>query len=114
VAPLDCGPDGWATESWGPPDNRVNYVILADGYTEETVETTLVQHIERAMDRRFHHESREPYGRYRKFANICVMKAISDNDGIGNGPTAFGGVNGGDRLAGARRPAQRRPGGPEG
>jgi hypothetical protein len=98
-AALDCGPDGWAVENAGPPANRVNYVILADGYGAESVDTTLEQHIQRALDRRFNHESGEPYGRYRKFVNICVMKVVSANDGIGNGPTAFDGGNGGDRLA---------------
>jgi hypothetical protein len=99
VPPLDCGAEGWAVENHGNPKNRVNYVILGDGYTATTVETTLKSHIEAALKRRFEHESGEPYGRYRNFVNICVMKAISENDGIGNGPTAFDGGNGGDRLA---------------
>jgi hypothetical protein len=99
IPPLDCGEDGWAVENNGPPKNRVNYLILADGYTSTTVETTLRTHIQTALERRFEHESGEPYGRYRKFVNICVMKAISQSDGIGNGPTAFDGGNGGDRLA---------------
>lgn len=98
-AALDCGPDGWAVENAGPPSNRVNYVILADGYGAASVDTTLEEHIARALDRRFNHESGEPYGRYRKFVNICVMKVVSQSDGIGNGPTAFDGGNGGDRLA---------------
>lgn len=97
--PLDCGADGWAVENHGPPKNRVNYVILADGYTATTVNTTLVDHINTMLERRFEHESGQPYARYRKFVNICVMKAVSENDGIGNGPTAFDGGNGGDRLA---------------
>jgi IgA Peptidase M64 len=99
IPPLDCGAEGWAVENHGPPKNRVNYVILGDGYTAATAETTLKSHIEAAFKRRFEHESGEPYGRYRKFVNICVMKAVSANDGIGNGPTAFDGGNGGDRLA---------------
>lgn len=99
VPPLDCGKEGWAVENHGNPKNRVNYVILGDGYTATTVETTLKAHIEAANKRRFEHESGEPYGRYRKFVNICVMKAISESDGIGSGPTAFDGGNGGDRLA---------------
>jgi hypothetical protein len=99
VPPLDCGPEGWAVENHGDPKNRVNFLILADGYTEATVETTLKTHIEAALKRRFEHESGEPYGRYRNFVNICVMKAISATDGIGKGPTAFDGGNGGDRLA---------------
>ncbi|HYQ16462.1 MAG TPA: M64 family metallopeptidase [Polyangiaceae bacterium] len=97
--PLDCGPVGYAAEDAGPPSNRVNYVIVGDGYTATTVETTLKQHIEVMLKRRFEHESGQPYARYRKFVNICVLKAVSDNDGIGNGPTAFDGGNGGDRLA---------------
>ncbi|HYO98376.1 MAG TPA: M64 family metallopeptidase [Polyangiaceae bacterium] len=97
--PLDCGPQGWAVENNGPPKNRVNYVILGDGYTAASVDTALKTHIEKANQRRFQHESGEPYGRYRKFVNICVMKAISQSEGIGNGPTAFDGGNGGDRLA---------------
>jgi len=99
VPPLDCGSEGWAVENHGPPKNRVNYVILGDGYTATTVNTELVSHINAMLKRRFEHESGQPYGRYRKFVNICVMKAISQNNGIGNGPTAFGGGNGGDRLA---------------
>jgi hypothetical protein len=99
VPPLDCGKEGWAVENHGPPKNRVNYVILGDGYTSTTVETTLKEHIDVMLKRRFEHESGEPYGRYRKFVNICVMKAISQSDGIGNGETAFDGGNGGDRLA---------------
>ncbi|HEY3495813.1 MAG TPA: M64 family metallopeptidase [Polyangiaceae bacterium] len=97
--PLDCGAEGWAVEDHGPPSNRVNYVILGDGYTAETVNTTLVEHVNTALRRRFETESGQPYLRYRNFVNICVMKAVSQNDGIGNGPTAFDGGNGGDRLA---------------
>lgn len=98
-APIDCGPDGWVVEDHGPPSNRVNYLILADGYDETTIHTTLEAHIEAALDERFNHEKGEPYGRYRNFANICVAKVVSQSDGIGNGPTAFNGGNGGDRLA---------------
>lgn len=99
VEPLDCGPDGWAVENHGPPENRVNYVILADGYDATTINTTLEEDINRAFARRFDDESGEPYGRYRNFVNICVMKVVSQSNGIGNGPTAFDGGNGGDRLA---------------
>jgi hypothetical protein len=99
IEPLDCGPDGWVVENHGPPENRVNYIILGDGYDSTTIDTTLEEHIQTAMDRRFGHESGEPYGRYRKFVNICVMKVVSETNGIGNGPTAFDGGNGGQALA---------------
>jgi hypothetical protein len=72
---------------------------LGDGYTTATVDTELVAQVNAALTRRFEHESGEPYGRYRRFVNICVMKAVSATNGIGNGPTAFDGGNGGDRLA---------------
>lgn len=97
--PLDCGPDGWAVEDHGPPENRVNYLILADGYDATTINTTLEMHIKNALEVRFNHEKGEPYGRYRKFVNICVAKVVSQTNGIGRGPTAFDGGNGGDRLA---------------
>ena len=32
VEPLDCGAEGWVVENHGPPSNRVNYIILGDGY----------------------------------------------------------------------------------
>lgn len=99
VEPLDCGPDGWAVENHGPPSNRVNYIILGDGYDATTINTDLEDHINTALDRRFNDETGEPYGRYRNFVNICVMKVVSQSNGIGNGPTAFDGGNGGDRLA---------------
>ena len=57
IPPLDCGKEGWAVENHGPPKNRVNYVILGDGYTAATAETTLKTHIEAAFKRRFGHES---------------------------------------------------------
>jgi hypothetical protein len=77
----------------------VNYLILGDGYDATTIDTTLEEHVSAALDERFNHEKGEPYGRYRKFVNICVAKVVSANNGIGNGPTAFDGGNGGDRLA---------------
>src|SRR6478736_5987325 len=33
LAPLDCGTEGWAVENHGNPKNRINYLILGDGYT---------------------------------------------------------------------------------
>src|SRR5262245_37391785 len=31
---LDCGASGVAMESAGPPENRVNYIIVGEGYLE--------------------------------------------------------------------------------
>lgn len=79
---LDCGPNGVAIESAGPPENRVNYVILGDGYDATTVNTTYLEHIEAAMKLRFSSPIGEPYGRYRKFVNICAIKLVSPSNGV--------------------------------
>jgi IgA Peptidase M64 len=81
-APLDCGPIGQVIYNAGPPKNRVNYVILADGYTTATVDTTLQTHITNAMNARFSVPIGEPYTRYKNFVNICLFKTISANDGV--------------------------------
>jgi hypothetical protein len=88
--PLDCGPIGVAVVNAGPPKNRVNYVILVDGYTSTTVNTTLMTHINDTLAARFSPEIGQPYLRYKNFVNICVLKTISQTDGIGNGPTILG------------------------
>jgi hypothetical protein len=85
---LDCGPRGVAIESAGPPKNRVNYVILGDGYTSAQLDTTYQQHIQAALKKRFGPIG-EPYGRYRKFVNICALKIASQTGPIGNGATAL-------------------------
>jgi hypothetical protein len=87
--PLDCGPIGVAIVNAGPPKNRVNYFILADGYTSTTVNTTLMTHVSNAMAGRFTAEIGQPYLRYKNFVNICLLKTVSQTDGIGNGPTIF-------------------------
>lgn len=77
--PLDCGDNGVVVENAGPPENRVNYVIVADGYSEEELAEggLLDQHILAANDKRFSDPIGEVYLRYRKFVNICVLKLPS-------------------------------------
>jgi len=82
--PLDCGPQGVAIENAGPPENRVNYVILGDGYSAEEVDTTFLEHIEFAMVKRFDDVIGEPYLRYRKFVNICAIQIVSEGSICGN------------------------------
>ena len=76
---LDCGANGWAVESHGPPANRVNYVIIGDGYQAADLAAggTFEQHINKAMAKRFSIPIGEPYSRYRKFVNICAVKLPS-------------------------------------
>jgi hypothetical protein len=76
---LDCGDKGTALEAAGPPSNRVNYVIVADGYSEEELQPngTLDQHLEATLEERFGKPTGQPYLRYRKFVNICVLRIPS-------------------------------------
>jgi len=60
-APLDCGTNGVVIENAGPPGNRVNYVILGDGYDAGASEL-FRDHIGFAMARRFHDPLGQPYG----------------------------------------------------
>jgi hypothetical protein len=87
--PLDCGANGVAIENAGPPKNRVNYVIVGDGYTQAQLETTFIDHVQFAMKKRFSEVIGQPYGRYRKFVNICAIKLASPNGPIGSGATAL-------------------------
>jgi len=77
VPPIDCGANGEAVESHGPPSNRVNYFIAADGYSESELNTTLDEHIAAAMEKRFSDPIGQVYLRYRNFVNICVLKLPS-------------------------------------
>jgi len=77
--PLDCGPNGWAVENHGPPANRVNYVVLGDGYTSAQIGSggLFEQHLNTALAKRFSAVIGQPYGRYRNFVNICGIKIVS-------------------------------------
>ena len=79
VPPLDCGENGAVVENAGPPENRVNYVIVGDGYSEEQLApgALLDQHIAAANEKRFSNPIGEVYLRYRKFVNMCVVKLPS-------------------------------------
>ena len=53
IGELDCGPNGVVIENAGPASNRVNYVIVGDGYSASELETTFIEHIEFAIGQRF-------------------------------------------------------------
>ncbi len=106
AAPFECG-DAHVFENNGPPENRVNYVIAADGYQESELDTVLVEHVENMLyneETGMFAEIGEPYVRYRKFINVCAMRSPSNESGVdgpGDNPnrdTAFDGGNCGDRL----------------
>ena len=89
---LDCGEAGIVLEGHGPPANRINYIIVGDGYSEADLDTTYVEHLQEMLSIRFTPEL-EPYLRYRNFVNICALKVASNQSGItmSAGDTAFDG-----------------------
>jgi hypothetical protein len=78
MTPLDCGPNGYIVENHGPAANRVNYIILGDGFQSADIGAGGVfeQDITKAMTRRFSANA-FPYNRYRNFVNICGIKLVS-------------------------------------
>lgn len=89
---VDCGPSGEVLEGHGPPANRVNYVIVGDGYAQNQLDTLYLEHVKKMLAPRFSAEF-EPYRRYRNFVNICALKVPSMQSGITSqrGNTAFDG-----------------------
>ena len=79
TTPLDCGAMGTALENHGPPANRLNYVIVGDGYSQAELAAggTLDKHLQAAMTKRFSDPIGQPYLRYRNFINICVLRIAS-------------------------------------
>ena len=79
---FDCGELGQVLLDSGPPENRVNYVIAGDGYTESQLDSVYLEHVSNMLE----HEQGmfgdfgEPYRTYRRFLNICALK-IASQDG---------------------------------
>lgn len=76
---LDCGGKGTALEAHGPTTNRLNYVIVADGFSESELAPggALDDDLERMLEKRFSDPIGQPYKRYRSFINICVLRIPS-------------------------------------
>jgi len=76
--PLDCGPQGYVVENHGPASNRVNYIILGDGFTtaDNAAGGAFEKDIANSMLRRFSPNA-FPYNRYRNFVNVCGIKLVS-------------------------------------
>jgi len=75
---LDCGPQGYIIENHGPAANRVNYVVLGDGFQTADLAAGGVfeQDLAKVMTRRFSANG-DPINRYRNFVNICGIKLVS-------------------------------------
>lgn len=61
----------------GPAENRLDLVLLTDGYTAEQ-QSALSQHTEAAVERLFHNP---PYSEYAPFANIARIATVSPEPG---------------------------------
>jgi hypothetical protein len=77
IPQLDCGGKGAVIENHGPTTNRVNYVIVGDGYSETELTTTYLEHIQVYMEKRFSDPIGQVYLRYRNFVNICAIQIPS-------------------------------------
>jgi hypothetical protein len=91
--PLNCGAVGVAMVNAGSPANRVNYVIVGDGYSQADLSAGIYEsHLNAMLTYRFS-STADPYLRYRNFVNICALSAVSQTSGIGSSPgnTAFQG-----------------------
>jgi hypothetical protein len=78
---------GHVFENRGRPDNRVNFVIVGDGYTADQVDTLLIDNIDNMLygTDGFYSPRGEPYVRYSNFINVCALKLASNDGCIDNG-----------------------------
>jgi hypothetical protein len=113
---FDCGSQGIVFESNGPHRNRVNYVIVGDGYTEDMLDTVYPEHIQNMLtgtNQSMFTQLGEPYLRYRKFINVCALKVASndaciDDQDTGQQCDTFFNTNGDDASRLARIDQQGR------
>ncbi|MCA9640842.1 MAG: hypothetical protein H6718_36150 [Polyangiaceae bacterium] len=79
---FDCGGSGEILEDKGRPDNRVNFVILGDGYTADLLDTLFMEHVKNLLyntEQGYLTELGEPYRRYWSYINICALKVPSND-----------------------------------
>lgn len=69
----------------GPSSNRVDIVILGDGYTASQIDTTYVNHVNGMLEYLFN-AGQDPYPRYAKFFNAHRINTISNESGADKPP----------------------------
>lgn len=76
---LDCGESGVVLLDSGRPANRVNYVIVGDGYTAEQLDTLYLEHVRNMLEHEWgmFGEMGEPYRRYKRYINVCALRVAS-------------------------------------
>ena len=80
--PLDCGERGHVVLDSGPGANRINLVVLGDGYTAAELGTTYVEHVDRWLAEMFGAELGLPYDIYTAYFNICRIDVVSNESGV--------------------------------
>ena len=81
VEALDCGDRGTVIHDAGPSANRVNFVILGDGYTKGEIDDVYVDDVDRFLTAMFGADG-FPYDVYTRSVNICRIEVISAESGI--------------------------------
>lgn len=72
----------------GPSDNRVDIVILGDGYTQSQIGTEYVAHVNGMLEYLFN-AGQDPYPRYAKFFNAHRINTISNESGADQEPNGI-------------------------
>lgn len=78
---IDCGFGSSVEQDNGPPQNRVNLILIGDGYTNAELQSTWPQHVDNALDIMFGPNT-EPYRTYRKYINVCRLNVASQQSGV--------------------------------
>lgn len=81
IESLDCGERGHVIHESGPPANRINLVILGDGYTADEIDGTYVEHVDALLQVMFGPHG-FPYDTYVDSINICRIDIVSAESGI--------------------------------
>jgi hypothetical protein len=64
----------------GSPANRVDLVVIGDGYVDREIDTRYPQHVQRLVEFMFH-EREDPFPRYARFFNIHRVNIVSKESG---------------------------------
>ncbi len=79
--PISCGNGSTVERDNGPPNNRINLIIIGDGYTASELETTWKTHVSNALNVMFGPNT-EPYRTYQKYINVCRINVASPQSGV--------------------------------
>ena len=89
----------------GSSDNRIDVVIIGDGYTASEISTVYAQHVDGLTAYMFNDSLlSQPFGRYESFFNIYAIELVSNESGTDNRATgelrdtALDSFHDGDRL----------------